>query len=69
MFVAASFNNLMRRRSGSNFEEIVAREFNVLSKVEQNEVNSLFKKTEQRNGGISFYDFINILRSRCKVLW
>lgn len=52
----------MRRRSGSNFEEIAAREFNALNKVEQSELNSIFKKTEQRNGGISFYDFINILR-------
>lgn len=53
----------MRRRSGSNFEEIAARDFSGLSKAEQAELGNQFKKTDQRNGGISFYDLVNILRS------
>jgi hypothetical protein len=52
----------MRQRRGSfNLETILP--FSNLSKSEQLEFGSLFKKTDQRDGGVSFYDFIEILKS------
>lgn len=56
----------MRRRSGTNFEEVNHRDFNsnTLSKGDQTDLANNFRKTEQRNGGISFYDLVNILRSK-----
>lgn len=53
----------MRRRSGVNFEELINKEWAILTKSEYQDIQNLFKKTEQRNGGISFYDMINILKS------
>ena len=53
----------MRRRSGANFEELINKEWAILSKSEYQDIQNLFKKTDQRNGGISFYDMINILKS------
>lgn len=52
----------MRKKSG-NFEDLNFKELNILNKVQQGELQNLFKKTEQRNGGISFYDLVNILKS------
>jgi hypothetical protein len=53
----------MRRKSGANFDEILGKDWGALNKNEQTELQTAFKKTEQRNGGISFYDLINIIRS------
>lgn len=53
----------MRRRSGANFEELLNKEWSILNKAEYQEIQNQFKRTEQRNGGISFYDMINILKS------
>ena len=53
----------MRGRSNSNANESeIAHEFRVLSKAEQTELQSRYKKNEQGHGrGISFYDMANIL--------
>ena len=59
----------MRRRSGQNFEELLNKEWSNLSRNEHHEIQNLFKKTEQRNGGISFYDMINILRGTYSPLF
>lgn len=58
----------MRRRSGANFEELLSKEWSILTKNEQQEIQHLYKRTEQRNGGISFYDMINILQSKSKFM-
>ena len=51
------------KRSGMNFEELLNKEWAILTKAEYSELQTAFKRTEQRNGGISFYDLINIVRS------
>ena len=51
------------RKSGINFEELLNKEWSVLTKAEYSEFQTSYKRTEQRNGGISFYDLINIIRS------
>lgn len=52
---------MARRKNSTTVEEIVP---NInLTKGEQLELQSLFKKTPPLNGGISFYDLINILKS------
>ena len=51
---------MARRKSGATFEQIANKDWALLSKNEHNELQTAFKKTEQRNGGISFYDLINI---------
>ncbi len=53
------------RKSGINFEELLNKEWSVLTKAEYSEFQTSYKRTEQRNGGISFYDLINIIRSNC----
>lgn len=53
----------MRRRSGANFEELLNKDWAILTKNEYSELQTAFKRTEQRNGGISFYDLVNIIRS------
>lgn len=52
----------MRKRSGANFDELLNKEWSILTKNEHHEIQNLYKRTEQRNGGISFYDMINIIR-------
>ena len=53
----------MRKRSGANFDELLNKEWSILTKNEQLELQNQYKKTEQRaGGGISFYDMISILR-------
>ena len=53
----------MRKRSGANFDELLNKEWSILNKNEQLELQNLYKRTEQRaGGGISFYDMISILR-------
>lgn len=53
----------MRKRSGANFDELLNKEWSILTKNEQLELQNQYKKTEQRaGGGISFYDMIAILR-------
>ena len=51
------------RKSGFNFEELLNKEWSILTKAEYSELQAAFKKTDQRNGGITFYDLINIIRS------
>ena len=51
------------RKSGVNFEELLNKEWSILSRVQYIDLQVAFKRTEQRNGGISFYDLINIIRS------
>lgn len=51
------------RKSGINFDDILNKEWSVITKSEYTELQNAFKKTEQRNGGISFYDMVNIIRS------
>lgn len=58
----------MRRKSGANFDEILGKDWGALNKNEQTELQTAFKKTEQRNGGISFYDLINIIRSNTSFI-
>lgn len=53
----------MRRRSGANFDELLNKEWSIITRNEYSEAQAIFKKTDQRNGGISFYDMINIIRS------
>ena len=53
----------MRKRSGANFDELLNKEWSILTKNEQLELQNQYKRTEQRaGGGISFYDMIAILR-------
>ena len=51
------------RKSGLNFEELLNKEWSILTKAKYSELQTAFKRTDQRNGGISFYDLINIIRS------
>lgn len=51
------------RKSGINFDDILNKEWSIISRNEYIELQAAFKKTEQRNGGISFYDMVNIIRS------
>ena len=51
------------RRSGVNFQQLLNKQWAILTKQEYTELQASFKKTDQRNGGISFYDLINIIRS------
>jgi hypothetical protein len=52
---------MSRRKNSAAIEDIVP---NInLTKAEQLELQSLFKKTPPINGAISFYDLINILKS------
>lgn len=55
------------RKSGFNFEELLNKEWSILTKAEYSELQTSFKRTEQRNGGISFYDLINIIRSTLPI--
>jgi hypothetical protein len=61
----------MRRKSGANFDELLNKEWSILTKNEYSELQTAFKKTDQRNGGISFYDLINIIRSKAtfRQIW
>ena len=52
-----------QRKSGYNFEELLNKDWSILTKAEYSELQAAFKKTDQRNGGISFYDLVNIIRS------
>ena len=52
----------MRRKSGVDFAELLNKDLSIVTKNEYTELQSIFKKTEQRNGGISFYDMVNIIR-------
>lgn len=53
----------MRKRSGANFDELLNKDWNVLSKNEQLELQNQYKKAELKpGGGITFYDLIFILR-------
>ena len=58
----------MRRRSGANFEELLSKEWSILTKNEQQEIQHLYKRTEQRNGGISFYDMIHLVQGKTKFI-
>lgn len=51
------------RKSGLNFEELLNKEWSILTKAEYTELQTAYKRTEQRNGGIRFYDLIKIIRS------
>jgi hypothetical protein len=51
------------RKSGANFDELLNKEWSILSKAEYTELQTSYKRTDQRNGGISFYDLINTIRS------
>lgn len=53
-----------QRKSGYNFEELLNKEWSILTKAEYSELQAAFKKTDQRNGGITFYDLVNIIRSK-----
>lgn len=53
----------MRRKSGANFDELLNKDWSIITKGEYTDLQTAFKKTDQRNGGISFYDLINIIRS------
>lgn len=55
------------RKSGINFEELLNKEWSILTKAEYSELQTSFKRTDQRNGGICFYDLINILRSTAPI--
>lgn len=61
--LAAEQQPKRHRKSGFNFEELLNKEWSILTKAEYSELQTAFKRTEQRNGGISFYDLINIIRS------
>jgi len=52
-----------QKKSGYNFEELLNKDWSILTKAEHSELQAAFKKTDQRNGGISFYDLVNIIRS------
>jgi hypothetical protein len=56
------------RKSGINFEDILNKEWSILTRAEYSELQTAFKRTDQRNGGISFYDLINILRGNCRSM-
>jgi hypothetical protein len=58
----------MRRKSGANFDELLNKEWSILTKNEYSELQTAFKRTDQRNGGISFYDMINIIRSKAPTI-
>ena len=53
------------KKSGINFEELLNKEWSILTRAEYSELQTAFKRTDQRNGGISFYDLINIIKSNC----
>jgi hypothetical protein len=57
----------MRQRRASFASETYI-PFSNLSKLEQSEFGSLYKKCDQRDGGISFYDFISILKSSNQII-
>jgi hypothetical protein len=56
------------RKSGINFDDILNKEWSAITKSEYTELQAAFKKTEQRNGGISFYDMVNIIRSNVPTI-
>lgn len=51
------------KKSGINFEELLNKDWSILTRAEYSELQTAFKKAGQRDGGISFYDLINILKS------
>ena len=58
----------MRRKSGVDFAELLNKDLSIVTKNEYTELQSIFKKTEQRNGGISFYDMVNIIRGTISTM-
>lgn len=52
---------MARRRSSTVIDEYVLN--TNLNRAEQTELHGHYKKTPQTNGGITFYDYINILKS------
>lgn len=52
---------MLKRKQSISLEEITPQPY--LPRSEQIELLSHYKKVDQKKGGISFYDFIQILRS------
>ena len=53
---------MKRKMSNASFNEI--QPHSNVAKPEQLELQSLFKRAEQKGSGITFYDFVQILRSK-----
>lgn len=52
---------MSRRRNSTMIDEYVPN--TNLSRAEQMELQGQYKKTPHANGGVTFYDYINILKS------